>query len=308
MIIPFPKDDEATQDFLAKQESQHVERPSLFKDKVKDRIRLGIQHYGDPMPWNKTHNKIRFRPGETTIWSGINGHGKSQICGMTMLWLATKTPVLIASLEMTPEATLDRMTRQASGNANPSDEFIDQFFTRVDDTLLIYDQLDTVPAERILAAMHWAATKYGVKHIMLDSLMKCGIAEDDYPGQAAFIDRLSWAAKRYQIHIHLVAHMRKGHDEETPGNKFSISGSGNISNLVDNVLLIHRNKRKERIVRKAEDFNEDASEVADEPDCSMTVAKQRHGEWEGVFYFWFHQPSMQYTPENKNSPMRWTGL
>ena len=36
---------------------------------------------GDVLPWPKTEKQVRLRDGETTIWAGINGHGKSQIIG-----------------------------------------------------------------------------------------------------------------------------------------------------------------------------------------------------------------------------------
>ena len=42
---------------------------SYFWDEKRDR--------GDVLPWEKTLGKIAFRPGEVTLWAGINGHGKS---------------------------------------------------------------------------------------------------------------------------------------------------------------------------------------------------------------------------------------
>ena len=38
-------------------------------------------------------------------------------------------------------------------------------------------------------------------------------------------------------------------------------------------------------------------------DSTLTVAKQRHGEWEGQFKFWFDKDSMQYTPDFNNRPI-----
>lgn len=36
-------------------------------------------------PWEKVKDKILFRPAELSIWSGINGHGKSQFLGHLIL-------------------------------------------------------------------------------------------------------------------------------------------------------------------------------------------------------------------------------
>ena len=62
----------------------------------------GVNSVGDKLPWVKTHNMFRFREGELTIWAGVNGNGKSLVMGQTALWLMRHTPVLIASMEMSP--------------------------------------------------------------------------------------------------------------------------------------------------------------------------------------------------------------
>jgi len=35
----------------------------------------------------------------------------------------------------------------------------------------------------------------------------------------------------------------------------------------------------------------------------MRIAKQRHGEWEGLFNFWFDIRSQQWIPEHGHGPM-----
>jgi hypothetical protein len=40
-----------------------------------------------------------------------------------------------------------------------------------------------------------------------------------------------------------------------------------------------------------------------EPDGFMRIAKQRHGEWEGLFNFWFDIRSQQWIPEHGHGPM-----
>ena len=45
--------------------------------------------------------------------------------------------------------------------------------------------------------------------MVLDSLMKCGIAEDDLNGQKAFLNKIAVAARDLDIHIFLVAHSTK---------------------------------------------------------------------------------------------------
>jgi len=254
---------------------------------------------GATLPWAKTHQNVRLRPGEVSVWGGINGHGKSLVTGQCLLWLLADHRSLIASLEMKPEATLERMIRQASGVERYRDEFEAGFLKWTDDKLWVYDQLDTVPSDRILGLCHYAAKELGIEHIVIDSLMKCGIRKDDYDGQTAFIDRLCWAAKSLNIHIHLVHHMRKGEKEEQRPGKFDIRGAGEIVDMVDNLFICHRNKSKER--------KRDAGENVDydEPDATVTVAKARHGEWEGLINLWFDAPSLQFVSEPGQGAMRY---
>ena len=286
-------------EFIGKQESQYVRPASSFTDALRERRENGGLLRGAALPWSKTKQNVRLRPGEVTIWGGIGGHGKSLLTGQCLLWLLSEYRSLIASLEMKPEATLERMIRQASGTTHPHENFDSQFLKWTDDKLWIYDQLDTVPSDRILGLCHYAAKELGIKHIVIDSLMKCGIRKDDYDGQTAFIDRICWAAKSLNIHIHLVHHMRKGEKEEHRPGKFDIRGAGELVDMVDNLFICHRNKAKERKM--------DDGEIVDfrEPDCTLTVAKQRHGEWEGTVALWFDAPSLQFVSEPGQGAMRY---
>ena len=101
--------------YLDKHENigQKVQSPAVFTDKVIERIKGNMALVGDCLPWTKTWDKFRFREGELTIWAGVNGNGKSLVMGMAALFFTT--PVVIASMEMLPEATIARMVRQATG-------------------------------------------------------------------------------------------------------------------------------------------------------------------------------------------------
>jgi len=282
--------------FVATQESQFILRPNEFSDEILARFRGEIEYLGDNLPWSKTHSCVALRPCEVSIWSGYNGHGKSQILGQVVAWTLNKK-WLIASMEMKPSATMQRMIRQIAGTRQPDDDYLKRFLNWTDEKLWIYDQQDSVKHERILGMIHYASRELNINHIVIDSLMKCGIATDDYASQKEFVDKLCWAAKTYNIHIHLVHHMRKGADEMKMPGKYDLKGSGDISDLVDNVFIVHRNKTKEGKIQKGDDVDER------EPDCRLGVVKQRHGEWEGVFNLWFHKESLQYIPDCHNRPM-----
>jgi twinkle protein len=265
----------------------------------------------DSLPWpSRTNGRFGFRPGELTIWAGMNGSGKSLIVGQAMLWLLPSSVVTIASMEMRPVDTLLRMCNQAAGCvASPIFKrgLLSWTGTGTTARLYVYDQTDTVPAERILAVSRLAATKLGSNHIVIDSLTKCGLPNSDkYDAQIRFVDRLQWVAKSTKAHIHLVAHVRKGDDEAKAPNKFDIRGAGEVSDLADNVLLLWRNNRKEVAIDKQRNGATLSDEsVLREPDTFLRVAKQRHHSWEGTFGLWWHRESGQFVAQQGLGPQQW---
>jgi twinkle protein len=253
---------------------------------------------GDKLPWPKTHGLIRFRPGEVTLWGGMNGHGKSLALGQVCLGLITQGKmVCIASMEMRPAITLARICRQAFGDNRPDAEFIQEFSGITNRRLWFYDQQGSVKTEKMLAVIRYCADQIKVNHFVIDSLMKCGMGEDDYNGQKAFVDALTVIARDYGVHIHLIAHSRKGRDEFAPPGKMDVKGTGAITDQVDNVLTCWRNKPKER------ELQEGKADKTQDPDALLIIDKQRNGEWEGKIGLWFHPSSMQFVENGISGPM-----
>lgn len=292
------KDDEFLE-FAAVQESQYLIPASDLREQTKRSFDESDENNGLKLIWPRTHDVFALRGGELTIWAGINGHGKSQVLNQICALTCQVEPWLICSLEMPVRKTMNRLVRQMTGLASPSEEYIDRVIDITLDNVWIYDQTDTVPSERIIAMIHYAAQKLGVRHMIIDSLVKCGMGVDDYNAQKQFVDRLAWAAKRYRIHIHLVHHIRKGKSEEDLPDKFDIKGAGEIGDLADNIVIFHRNKYKERMVEKGETVDEGM------PDNVLYVAKQRHGTgWEGRVALYHHPASLQYLSSPKASPFQ----
>lgn len=275
-------------EFQGLAESANLLQISEILDQTWERLdNRGPEQIGDKLPWPKTHDYIRLRPGELSLWAGINGHGKSLILGQIILWLPYAVKSVIASLEMPVAATAARMCRQTLPSGNPSRQYLEQFADSAGN-LWLYDQVQTVKTERMLALCMYAGQILGADHIVIDSLVKCGIAQDDYPRQKEFADALCQLAKAYQMHIHLVHHMRKGRHEDDPPDKMDIKGAGELTDLADNVFIMHRNKRKERQMENGQHVEEL------DPDAELWCLKQRHGEWEGKVNLYFDKHSHQY--------------
>lgn len=249
------------------------------------------------LPWKKTHGDFHFRPAEVTLWAGINGHGKSQVVGQLSHSLAAQNQlVTVASLEMPPPKTMARMSRQAFGGEQPTIDYLKRYGKWTDGKLWLYDHMGSVKPKTMLAVIRYAVAKFGVQHFIIDNLMKCGIQEDAYGEQKEFVDSLCVIAKDTGCHIHLVLHVKKGRSEDDLPNKFDIKGSGSITDLVDNVFIVWRNKSKEAKERAGEGFE------LDDPDCLLLLVKQRHGEAEGTYRLYFDRNSLQYKEFHNHMP------
>lgn len=276
-----------------------------WRDSLIKSVRDGDKITGAKLPWAKTHDHIRFRGGEVTLWQGINGHGKSQMLGQAAMWFAAQGErVCIASFEMRPTSTLKRMLRQFAMSGQPGETAVNMLMDWAQDKFWLYDQLGSVTPEMIYAVIRYCATKLKIKHIVIDSLMKCVRGEDDYNGQKDFIDMLTSLARDLDIHIHIVHHVRKGENEDKAPGKFDSKGSGAIADQVDQVLTVWRNKKKERTAERAHRNSEVVDDkTQNSPDALLICDKNRHGEWEGSVALWYHPASLQYTSDSRRVPL-----
>lgn len=282
---------------------QKVKSAGLYVQAVIDRIKSPVKLKQSYMPWGKTHHLLQFRHGEVTVWGGANGTGKSLVTGQAALSLCAQgEKVCIASFEMKPVKTLERMGRQWT-KTNPSDQQVlgdpaerrimldlfEQFRDWTNGKMWLYDQQGTVHWKQVCAVARYCAKELGITHFFIDNLMKCVAGEDDYNGQKAFVDELCAIARDHNIHIHLVHHIKKPDRDDHKPTKYDFKGTGAITDQPDNVICVWRNKVKERN-RQANKMISDT-----EPDTMLIVDKQRHGEgWEGNIGLWYDQTSQQY--------------
>lgn len=274
--------------YLNETEAEHkVRNAAEYKDLVIDYYHGVGANHGKSLPWSKAAGKIGFRPSEVTLWGGMNGHGKSLILGQACLgFIRQGQRIIIASMEMKPHITLARMCRQEYGKI-PSADAIGQFHSWTDKHLWLYDQVGAVKSQTMLAVLRYCSDVLKADHFIIDSLMKCGIAEDDYNGQKHFLDQICSIGRDTGMHIHLVAHSRKAKDELSPPGKMDVKGTGSITDQVDNVITVWRNKKKE------------ANKLAliDDPDCLLICDKQRNGEWEGNIGLFYSPDFMRFSDD-----------
>lgn len=262
---------------------------------------------GMPLPWKKTHGDILLRAGETSIWAGINGHGKSAVISHVTGWLATRgTRCCVASMEFRTPLWLMRMNRQLCGSGLPTEAFARYVNRELAKSMYAFDVSGKAKAARILEVFRYARRRYQTELFVIDNLTKCGFADDDYSGMKSFVEELTDFARDTQTHVAIVAHMRKGESEDKPAGKMGVKGSGGITDMADTLVEVWRNKPREKAIRLAAESGEAVAEkYVNQADTMLLVHKQRATGKEPVIALWFDQTSTQFLsgPDHTPRPM-----
>lgn len=294
----------------------NVKPVSAWVDDLKARLHSKRFERQTFLPWPKAVDNFAFRDGEVSLWSGQNGHGKSLMTSQIALSLVGQGErVCVASFEMKPITTLQRMARMYAGMNPFSPEFqgtegmaaieslYEDFGAFTDGRMWLYDQMGTADSGRVTGMVRYCAKELGIKHVFVDNLAKCVRGEDDYNSQKSFVDELTAVARDYAIHVHLVHHLKKPANENAVPDKHDNKGSGSITDQVDNVFMVWRNKAKEDDI-KVKGFQ---STKASEPDHFLLCRKQRNyegsGDGEPSLKLWFNRDAQQYIAEAGDSPM-----
>lgn len=272
-----------------------LRRASDYADKV---IHLFWPAHEEPegytLPYGKLTERFHLRPAEVTLWSGASGSGKSQIISDCVPhWIKQGSRICLASLEMKGEQTLRRMAKQTGGVDRPTAQFINRILEYLDHGLLLYERVGKAGVGPLLEVFDYARAKYGCDQFIIDSLMRLGIAGDDYTGQEkAVFQMVDWAVQ-HSVHLHLVAHSRKGERGQGAPETEDIKGAMEIGANAFNILTVWRNKRHEEELQAA--ATEAARfELDEKPGVILNVAKQRNGDFEGKIGLWFDQATYRY--------------
>jgi twinkle protein len=262
---------------------------------------------GYALPWNKIGGRLRFRPGELSLWTGGTGAGKSQVLSHALVAMGEQgARVCIASLEMLPGQLLKRAVKQAGNVDRPTEPYIRDIMGWLDQWLWVFGQVGKAGAGRILEVFEYARCRYGCDVFVIDSLMRLGVGSEDYQGQeAAVFELVSWAVEK-AVHVHLVAHARKenrsnGAAHAIPDSE-DVKGTSEIASNAANILGIWRNRKLEDELKQASEAAAKGDgaaelklrELADKPPVVLNVAKQRNGDWEGKTGLWFNPSTYQY--------------
>lgn len=298
-LIQFPNmvpDEIDLSEYFSEEIAHKVKPATDYQDELV-KLLVGENDYlkGTPLPFNGLNGKFSLRPHEMTVWVGYKGHGKSALISQVLVSAMTRSDKLfIISPEFRPVKVIERMLFQKIRTREPHVEDINNFMHWVGDKLWLYDAQHSLKPKEVIALCRYAAKQLGVNHILVDSLMKCGIAPDDYGSQKAFVDEIQGICHKYPLHLHLVAHARKGSDDEKPAKLHDVKGSSEIADMSENIISVWRNKPKEKQQEKH----------LDEPDAILVVEAQRNADgWIGQVPLLFDQDTMLFY-EHGNAPTK----
>lgn len=286
--------------------------PSDFSDKVISLFwpRDG-EHVGYRTPYGKLGAKLLFRPGEVSIWTGDSGAGKTQILNDCVVdWIQQGARTCLSSLEMHPAFTLKRLAKQIVGVDRPTAEAISAALRWADAGLLIYELTGKQKLEELLTVFDYGRSRYGCDVFVIDSLMRLGVAGDDYNTQEAVIFRIVDWTMASSVHVHLVAHAKKGErDRGVPGIE-DIKGAMELGANAFNIISVWRDRKfEENVASLASTDPSGAAELFNSrPGVMMNVAKQRNGDFEGKVGLWFDQKTYRYRSSGDQASWKRTYL
>lgn len=271
--------------FMSDEQTHRIKPAGAYKDKLLALLADGGER-GHQSPWESLRGRFEFRESELTVWSGYKAHGKSLIISQVLEKFITEgQKVFIISPEFPPHRVLHRMLIQSFGVYEKSPELACKWLDAVNENLWIYDQQSSLKPADVPALCRWAVERLGVHHILIDSLMKCGIAPDDYARQKTLVDSIQQVAHRTKVHIHLVAHAKKssGGDEKI-GGLHDVKGGSDIADMAENVIIVWRNKAKEM-----------GGSTIDAPDCIVKIEAQRNSDgWIGMVPLFFRKANFTF--------------
>lgn len=248
---------------------------------------------GTPTFLSKLNKILRgWRTPELTVWSGRNASGKSTALNQCILDLAERHGIrsCIASLELPPRRYLRWAVMQKTRSEYPTQAEIERAMKWMNEYIYIVNTHDSITPTHLMDIFEYAARRYGVKHFVVDSLMKVNFdGQGELEEQKEFVSMLTSFCKKYDVHTHLVAHPRKGSaDRDIPG-KVDISGTGDITNLADNVLIMW----------KPDDTNPEEAKIKQKlvADAVMFVKKNREFGDEGAIKLNFDTKTKRFVEE-----------
>lgn len=278
-----------------------------------------------PTGFHELDNKIvGLFAGDLTVLSGLSASGKTSWLDCLALNVVNQGyKVAIWSGEMqdwrfqgwvNQIAAGKNYTRKKHGYENfyyVPNNIADKINSWLDGKLFLYNNDYGNRFQQLFSDIKELVEEKGVQLVVLDNLAALNIEDydsDKYSNQTKFILEIKDYAKKKNIHILLVAHPRK---QNYFLRREGISGSADLTNIADRVLLIHR-VGKDFETRAKEFFGDEQTAQYMQYSTVIEVSKDRqlgvtdflvglyyepesrrlkNSIAESVMYGWYEQPT-----------------
>lgn len=227
-----------------------------------------------------------------TILTGLSGGGKSTFCNQMVINILEKTnaKVVYYSGELTAEKLLWWLEQNIGGDylkydhGNNEKCYLEKkvgsaITNWLDKGLSIYNNDIGQGFDVLTKTVVEGIEEKKADIIIIDNLTSVdksmlGTSNDKYDSQSKLVNSLKEIAKRCNVHIVLLVHLRK--TSNLPRVE-DISGSGDIRNLADNVLILHQNTEefKRRVEIEYGKDNHFIPSFSKGADMYLEIAKDR---------------------------------
>lgn len=201
---------------------------------------------GLALPWLNANEYVRFMPGKVSIWSGPSFSGKTGFLRHLMIHaIANHHRVLFISLEEQPEEVWREFICMATAERTPTAIHVESCLDLWDGKLFVFDSSELIQPTLLMGIIRFAVEKFGITHVVIDSLMRLDLRIDDFDAQREMGNMLGRLARSSRAHIHLVAHPRKTQNSRQPMDMYDIRGAQDIVAQADSVLTLERKHEEE---------------------------------------------------------------
>jgi hypothetical protein len=195
---------------------------------------------------------LGFGRGQVTVWTGYRGCGETSIlnqlalnaaqCGIkSAIWTRELTSSMAKQWLYLQAAGKQYNRRYGSSDYYYTPDYIAEKIDKwIDKYIWLFNNEYGDNFLQLSEQIRLLVKECGIDQVFLDNLMVLNykeLARDKFDRQGVLMQLLQELAKELYIHIHLVAHPNKESGFLRVNN---ISGSGDISNLADNVLILSR--------------------------------------------------------------------
>jgi twinkle protein len=204
---------------------------------------------------------IQFHPGQLTVWTGVPRSGKSNFLDHVLIQLARRHSWKAGLF--TPENYPVKVHLQRLAEILVGKPFLPQYHGRMtqedayaarvwlnENVFYVQPPNENFKLDMILERLAYLVMREGISAAVIDPWNTIEhqrpreMNETEYVGQT--LNKLKYFARQHDIHLNVVAHPTKmqklsdGVNFEVP-HLYSIMGSSNWFNVVDNGIVVHRN-------------------------------------------------------------------